>query len=112
MLNPQFTTPAFPPRKVDPVRRAFLVCEENDSSSTVRSRKVIGDLAFSRGGDVVKYDLCDRDGRASHFRKLAGGPAQKKLDRQAIDLETRRFEAPRQEQDGVAASRLVVYEAV
>jgi hypothetical protein len=110
-------------------RRAFLSCEDNNLMTVFDLEKhvAIAYLPLADGGDVIKYDPGLRriyeacysgaisvfqEEDANHFRKLEDFPVQKKVHSLAVDLETHRVYAPEQEENGKAAAKMAVYEAV
>src|SRR5947209_599409 len=110
-------------------RLAFLSCEENDLMTVFRldNHQPIAYFPQAKGGDVIAFDpglkriyVACYDGAISvfqeddptHFRKLGDVPVQKKIHSLAIDLEDHRIYAPEQEENGAAAAKIVVFEAV
>jgi len=109
-------------------RLAFLSCEENDLMTVFRldTHEPIADFPQAKGGDVIAFDpglkriyVACSDGAISvfqeddptHFRKLGDVPVQKKVHSLAIDLSNHRVYAPEQEENGIPAAKIAVFEA-
>jgi DNA-binding beta-propeller fold protein YncE len=110
-------------------RLAFLSCEENDLMTVFRldTHEPIAYFPQAKGGDVIAFDpglkriyVACYEGAISvfqeddptHFRKLGDVLVQKKVHSLAIDPETHRVYVPEQEENGVPAAKIVVFEAV
>ncbi len=110
-------------------RLAFLSCEENDLMTVFRldTHQPIAYFPQGKGGDVIAFDpglkriyvacydgaisVFHEDGPA-HFKKLGDVQVQKKVHSLAIDPENHRVYAPEQEENGVPAARIAVFEPV
>jgi YVTN family beta-propeller protein len=110
-------------------RLAFLVCENNDIMTVLNLEtfKPVAYLKIASGGDVVKYDPGNKriyvgcssgvisvfhEDDASHFTKLEDFSVQKKVHSLTIDVRTHRVYAPEQEEDGIAVSKMIIYDAI
>ncbi|MGC2743943.1 MAG: hypothetical protein WA672_12195 [Candidatus Angelobacter sp.] len=110
-------------------RLAFLSCEENDLMTVFRldTHEPIAYFPQAKGGDVIAFDpglkriyVACYDGAISvfqeddpsHFRKLGDVPVQKKVHSLAIDLNNHRVYVPEQEENGAAAAKIEIFEAV
>jgi len=109
-------------------RRAFLACESNSLLTVFDLEKnaPIAYLPVADGADVVKFDpglhriyVACYSGAISvieqkdpeHYRKLADVAVAHAVHSIAVNTTTHRLYAPEQEQDGIPAARLVIYEA-
>ena len=109
--------------------RAFLSCEGNNLMTVfdLDKHKPIAFLPMADGPDVIKYDSGLRriyaacySGAISvfhqddpdHYRKLEDIKVQHAVHSLAVDLDTHRVYTPEQEEDGKAAAKMVVYDAV
>ena len=110
-------------------RLAFLSCEENDLMTVFRldTHEPIAYFPQAKGGDVIAFDpglkriyVACYEGAISvfqeddptHFKKLGDVPVQKKVHSLAIDPENHRIYAPEQEENGVPAAKIAVFEVV
>lgn len=110
-------------------RLAFLSCEDNDLMTvfSLNTHQPIAYFPQAGGGDVIAFDpglkriyVACYDGAISvfqeddptHFRKLGDVPVQKKVHSLAIDPETHRVYAPEQEENGVPAAKIAIFEVV
>lgn len=108
-------------------RLAFLSCEGNDLMTVFRldTHQPIAYFPQAGGGDVIAFDpglkhiyVACYDGAISvfqedsptQFRKLGDVPVQKKVHSLAIDPATHRVYAPEQEENGIPAAKIVVFE--
>ena len=109
--------------------RAFLACQGNDVLAVfdLDAHRAIAHLPMAKGSDVVWFDpglrriyvacssgaisvfLMEDSGR---FRKLADVEAEPKVHSLAVDPRTHRVYAPAQQDKGVPASKMFVFEAV
>jgi DNA-binding beta-propeller fold protein YncE len=110
-------------------RLAFLSCEENDLMTVFRldTHQPIAYFPQAKGGDVIAFDpglkriyVACYDGAISvfqeddpaHFKKLGDVPVQKKVHSLAIDRANHRVYVPEQEENGVPAAKIAVFEVV
>jgi len=109
--------------------RAFPSCEGNELMTVFDLDKhaPIAFLKMPEGPDVIKFDpglnriyvacysgaiAVFRQDDPDHYRKLEDFRVQHAVHTVAIDLRTHRLYTPEQEEDGKAAARMVVYDAV
>lgn len=109
--------------------RAFLACEGNNLMTVfdLDKHEAIAFLPMADGPDVVKFDpvlgriyAACYSGAISvfhqddpnHYRKIEDFKVQHAVHSLAVDPETHRVYVPEQEENGKAAAKMVVYEAV
>src|SRR5215471_14539147 len=115
---------------IDPERhRAFLSCEGNDVLTVFNldTQKVIATLPMAKGADVVQFDpglgriyVACGSGAISvfqmdhpdRFRKVEDVRVPKKVHSLVVDVKTHRLYAPAEEEDGRAAAKMLVFEAI
>jgi YVTN family beta-propeller protein len=113
---------------LDPERhRAFLSCEGNDVLVVfdLETGRAIAHLPMAKGADVVQVDpglrriyVACGSGAISVFqmdgpdqvRKLEDVPVPKKVHSLAVDTRTHRVYAPAEEEDGLPAAKMLVFE--
>jgi YVTN family beta-propeller protein len=109
--------------------RAFLSCEGNDTLTVfdLDAHRAIAHLPMAKGADVVMFDpglgrvyVACSSGAISvfqmddpqHFRKLQDVPVEPKIHSLAVDPRTHRVYAPAEQEAGLPASKMFVFEAV
>jgi YVTN family beta-propeller protein len=110
-------------------RLAFLSCEENDLMTVFRldTHQPIAFFPQAKGGDVIAFDAglkriyvacyvgaisVFQEDDPMHFRKLGDVPTQKRVHSLAIDPATHKVYVPEEEENGVPAAKIVVFDAV
>jgi YVTN family beta-propeller protein len=109
--------------------RAFLACQGNDVLTVfdLDAHRAIAHLPMAKGSDVVWFDpglrriyVACSSGAISvfqmddpaHFRKLSDVQVEPKVHSLAVDPRTHRVYAPAQQDKGLPASKMFVFEAV
>jgi len=109
--------------------QAFLSCEENNLMTVfdLDKHEPIAYLPLADGPDVIKFDpglsriyAACYSGAISvfqqddpqHYRKLQDFKVQHAVHSLAVDPETHRVYTPEQEENGMPAARMIVYDAV
>jgi len=115
---------------IDPEHhRAFLACEGNDTLTVfdLDTHRAIAHLPMAKGADVVMFDpglrriyVACSSGAISifqmddptRFRKLQDFPVEPKIHSLAVDPRTHRVYTPAEQEKGLPASKMFVFEAV
>ncbi|MGZ3805895.1 MAG: YncE family protein [Pseudobdellovibrionaceae bacterium] len=115
---------------LDPTHRlAFLGCEKTDTVSIFHldHHKSIADFIVPSGVDVVAYDpvlqrvyaACDSGAisilqvnDATHSHKLEDFKVEPKVHSLAVNIENHKLYVPEQEEKGLTAANLLIYEAI
>jgi hypothetical protein len=115
---------------LDPERHlAFLSCEGNDVLTVfnVDTHQPVAHLPMAKGADVVQYDpglrriyVACSSGFISvfqvddpeHVRKIEHFPVKRKVHSLAVDVETHRVYAPKEEDQGRPVARMVIFDAL